>query len=90
MCLQSWPNNVVWLQNQLAASKASWKLIVAHHPPLSSGEDARVVPLARLSASPAPTTSQQPAAPASLAGCPLGGWLLAGFPLGPINPDRRA
>ncbi|EFN51072.1 hypothetical protein CHLNCDRAFT_141436 [Chlorella variabilis] len=34
---QSWPNNVVWLQNQLAASKASWKLIVAHHPPRSSG-----------------------------------------------------
>ena len=45
--LQSWPNNVVWLQNQLAASKASWKLIVAHHPPRSSGEGAAGQPCVR-------------------------------------------
>jgi len=27
----------IWLQNQLAASRATWKLVYMHHPPYSSG-----------------------------------------------------
>ena len=34
---QSWRTNLVELETELAASKASWKVVVGHHPVRSNG-----------------------------------------------------